>query len=140
MHLTMGYLYWTRRMVTWRQKPAFSPCLAALPLLVDHLQAQQLESPGATWIYGNGIDFLLRGKRPVSDAIQARTMISLPGSSRGSLTFSWSRELSEREASSYLLLFFFALTCGTGALLRFLGPSGRGLASAFSSRYHGCPQ
>jgi hypothetical protein len=112
LHLTLGYLYWTqpsRHLAS--QNGVFAQAWAALPLLIDHLQAPQEtgEPRSNTGSWGEGYRFFYSmGNDPSAMLYQARTMISFLGASLGALIFFWSRELfGVRGGFVSLLLFIF---------------------------------
>ena len=97
LHLTLGYLYWAQPSRHLASKNGiFAQAWAALPLLVDHLQAPQ--ETGEPWNnmgpWGEGYRFFYSmGNDPSAMLFKARTMISLLGATLGALIFYWSREL-----------------------------------------------
>jgi hypothetical protein len=97
LHLTLGYLYWTQPSSHLAaQNGILAQVWAALPLLVDHLQAPQEtgEAPSNMGSWGEGYRFFYSmGNNPSTMLFQARTMISLLGAALGALIFLWSREL-----------------------------------------------
>jgi hypothetical protein len=96
-HLTLGYLYWTQPGSHLASESGmFAQAWAALPLLVDHLQAPQ--EKGEPWgnlgVWGETYRFFYSmGNDPSAMLFQARTMISLLGAALGALIFFWSRDL-----------------------------------------------
>ena len=110
-HLTMGYLYWTRPAGHLAPESGiFAQVWAALPLLVDHLQApQETKEPWSNLDEWECYRFFYSvGNDPSTMLFQARTMMSLVGATVGALIFFWSRELfGARGGFLSLLLFIF---------------------------------
>jgi hypothetical protein len=111
-HLTLGYLYWTQpanRLAP--ENGILAQAWAALPLLVDHLQAPR--ETGEPWgnlgEWGEYYRFFYSlGNNPSTMLFQARTMISLLGAALGALIFLRSRELfGARGGFLSLWLFIF---------------------------------
>jgi hypothetical protein len=109
-HLTLGYLYWTQPASHLASEGGmFAQAWAALPLLVDHLEAPQ--ETGETWanlgVWAETYRFFYSmGNNPSTMLFQARTMISLLGAMLGVLIFFWSRDLFGAGGGFVSLLLF----------------------------------